>query len=277
MFQAALFQRKNSLNKKRHNSFFFTRMKYLFLLFAFGTLSCNNQSEAPLLTEDSAQPDGTQLNDTALLKPSAELTTKVLPKGFYRVLLPCKNCKEIEHTIYFGADQDYQIEERRDGKVKLSRGKWQKENDKIKIQKNDPIEAAYIQHGDTLYYIHNNGRHLPMQRLLSASHNEAWKNKGKEGLEFFGVGNEPFWNIKIDEQKSIAFHYADWSKALIFENVKRVASTDSIIYTAGTEAASLRVTIYPRFCSDGMSDFMYSHQVNIAYDGAVFRGCGIQY
>jgi uncharacterized membrane protein len=228
------------------------------------------------LTEDSAQPDGTELNDTAALIPS---TTKAQPIGFYRVMLPCKNCKSIEHTLYVGPNQRYQIEEKRDGKegIVAQRGKWQWKNNRINIESDRDLNAAYEWHGDTLYYIPANGQSLAMQKLPSASHNDAWKNKGKEGLEFFGVGNEPFWNIKIDEQKSIAFHYADWSKALIFQNVKQTVTADSTTYTAGTDAASLRVIVYPRFCSDGMSDFIYTHQVKIIYDSSVYQGCGIRY
>jgi uncharacterized membrane protein len=32
--------------------------------------------------------------------------------------------------------------------------------------------------------------------------------------------------------------------------------------------------IYPRFCSDGMSDFLYTQQVKMVYKGKTYKGCG---
>ena len=252
-------------------------MKTLIILLSLFSLSCSQQAASPELPVDSVTQDGTQLNDTLKQQQPVESINNG-PYGFFRTVLPCKDCKGIEHTVLFNRNQTVRIEEVHLGKNISSNtmGNW-KESDGIFTVVHQNTEARYSWKADSLNYLHPSGVAYTLQQLPAASDNQAWRNKGKEGLEFYGVGNEPFWNIKIDEERSIAFHQADWSKALIFQQVKRTQFKDSIVYTAGIEPFTLRAVIYPRFCSDGMSDFIYSHQVRILYDDIVFNGCGISY
>jgi uncharacterized membrane protein len=50
------------------------------------------------------------------------------------------------------------------------------------------------------------------------------------------------------------------------------ASADSTVYTADND--SLLVTVYPLFCSDGMSDFLYTQKIKLVYKGQTYTGCG---
>src|SRR5687768_11992307 len=45
-----------------------------------------------------------------------------------------------------------------------------------------------------------------------ASDNEHWKKKKAEGVDFMVIGNEPFWNLEIRNQKSLKFHLSDWEQ-----------------------------------------------------------------
>ena len=45
---------------------------------------------------------------------------------------------------------------------------------------------------------------------------------------------------------------------------------DSTIYSND----SLRVVVYPYFCNDGMSDFIYTNKVKVYYKGQAYKGCG---
>ena len=114
-----------------------------------------------------------------------------------------------------------------------------------------------------------------MQKLSSVLENNVWRNKKKEGIEFFGVGNEPFWSVEIDEQKNISFQLADWSKALVFKPAPPATYDDSIVYQLSSDIASIKITILNQFCSDGMSDNMYEYRVHVRYKGETFRGCGV--
>jgi len=253
-------------------------MKYLILLFSLFCLSCNNQAEAPALPNDTAQQDGTLQNDTSAQLPGTSNQPEGSPEGIYRAFLPCRDCRGIEHTVMFNRNQTYKLEEVHMGKSQhiFDSGKWSLANGVVTVSAGKS-SGTYNWTPDSISYHHPAGNNFRMQKLPAAIENEAWRNKAKEGLEFFGVGNEPFWNIKVDEQRSIAFHQADWTKPLNFQRVKTVRSADSIVYTAGTDITSLKVIVYPRFCNDGMSDFIYTHQVRIIYENTVFNGCGIVY
>lgn len=204
------------------------------------------------------------------------------PQGMYQVVLPCTDCKGIDHTILFNPDMSYRLEEspldsKKEG-IKSIRGNWKPVNGTIYIYKDSTVQARYTWKGETLRYMEQQtGRPIPMRHLPYALENDTWSKKRMEGLEFYGVGNEPFWNIEIDEQKAISFRLADWPRTLRLKPVMPSVSPDSTLYTAVNDTARLQVVIYPTFCNDGMSDYQYSHSVKVAYNGQVYRGCGIMY
>lgn len=258
-------------------------MRYLFLFLFSISVSCNNEAEAPLLTVDSAQPDGTQQNDTVInlsdtSSATAAVTTRT-PQGFYTATLPCDGCKGIEHTVYFQQNKTYQIEEVSMGKASQtirSSGTFNLAGGIVWAYKGQVVKARYAWSGDTLFYVLPN-RRIAMQKQVAATDNDVWRKKGKEGLVFYGVGNEPFWNLEISRKNQIAFNQAEWTGPATFSNINRQVAGDSIVYTATNDSATLKATIYNRFCSDGMSDFRYTHSIRMEYNGKVYTGCGITY
>lgn len=102
------------------------------------------------------------------------------------------------------------------------------------------------------------------------------------GIDFKGGGVEPFWSLKIDEEKGMYFELA--GNELKFETdapiVKPTDKMSGRIYTAESEKFNLRVTILKETCSDGMSDlqYPYSLKVSITRKGykeiREFTGCG---
>src|SRR6476620_1832135 len=96
-------------------------MRCCFIVLVAFVLSCNNSAKLPVLTEDSAKPDGTELNDTTTIistDTAQAYSAKVLPPaapqlplGFYRVKLPCADCPEIEQTVYFERNKTFLMEE----------------------------------------------------------------------------------------------------------------------------------------------------------------------
>lgn len=130
----------------------------------------------------------------------------------------------------------------------------------------------------TLNYIDlKSGVRIPLRPLQNIMTNATWKSKKEEGLEFFGVGTEPFWSISIDEQKSMVLEMADWPKPTTFKPSKPIVSNDSTVYQTGKDTAKLKVVIYNRFGSDGMSDHTYPNSVTVYYKKAVLHGSGVVY
>jgi uncharacterized membrane protein len=256
-------------------------LKSLLLACCLCAAGCNDET-----TTTVQAPTDTTETDTinyALNEDSIklQLANTTPPEGFYQVMLPCTNCKGIEHTVLFNPDLTYRIEEHVLGSDKTRRkttGIWKPANGDIWLYKDKSVVARYTWKGDTLNYIDlKSGVRIPLRQLPPAGNVAAWKDKQKEGIDFFGVGNEPFWKITIDEQKSIVFNLADGPKPISFKAAKPVSYADSTVYQARNDSAILRVVIYTTFCSDGMSDNIYNNKVKVLYNDKEYNGCGIVY
>jgi uncharacterized membrane protein len=257
-------------------------MRYLSLLLVVLSFGCNNQAEAPLLTEDSAKPDGTQQNDTLSLSAfdTTTLSNIKIPQGFYSVQIPCKGCIDIEHTVLFQPDKTYILEETelvKTASTVRTTGAFNPASGFIWAYKGQVVKARYTWKGDTLLYLLPNGQPIAMQKLTAATDNDVWRRKGKEGLTFYGIGTEPFWNFEVNKNKSIDFLQSEWTQPLRFTNSTSARRGDSTFYFATSDSASLQAIIYNRFCSDGMSDYIYTHTLEVLYNGKRFSGCGIRY
>lgn len=258
-------------------------MKWIALLpLAFCVLTaCNNG--APVTTTTTIDTTETDTIDYALNEDSIKLTLNntTPPEGFYAVTLPCTNCKGIEHTVLFNRDLSYRLEEKvleSNNAITQTSGAWKPVKGDIWLYKDSSVVARYTWKGDTLNFIDlKSGVRIPLRPLPGAMNVEAWKNKRAEGLEFFGTGTEPFWNIAIDEQKSIVFTRANVPKPLTFKPSKPIVKGDSTVYQVRKDTAALRVAIYNTFCSDGMSDNVYANKVTVVFNGDVYEGCGIVY
>ena len=69
--------------------------------------------------------------------------------------------------------------------------------------------------------------------------------KKSEGIDFAGMGNEPFWSLEIDYEKSISFKLADWKKPVVTGIEKPIIIKDSTIYKLKSDTTKWTITIYP--------------------------------
>jgi uncharacterized membrane protein len=248
-------------------------MYRLFTALLITCLACNQQARDNGGTIDTLPTDGTELNDSLPLQPDTALQPVSVPepRGLYRVTLP----GGVEHTLAFYGGHRYRLEERTGRKEPArTEGEWAPTGGALWLYRQGVVVGKYRWQGDTLVYLLRD-KEYPLQPLSWAMDNDVWRNKGKAGIEFFGVGNEPFWNVEVDEQKAIAFHLAEWTAPVRFPPARPVVSGDSIQYNTANDSATLRVVVYRRFCSDGMSDFTYDQQVKVVYNARVYNGCGL--
>ncbi|HVG12569.1 MAG TPA: copper resistance protein NlpE N-terminal domain-containing protein, partial [Flavisolibacter sp.] len=229
--------------------------------------------------KDSTGTTGIGSDTTTMTLDTFQTSTKT-PNGIYQAILPCSDCKGIEHTVSFSPDLTYRLEENKIGKkgglVKTA-GNWRANQGKVILYKNDTVMARYTWQGDTLRYLKNEGSVFSLRKVSPAADNPAWQKKGQAGVEFYGVGNEPFWSVEIDEEKTIAFHLAEWSKPLRFPASPPVIFPDSTVYVTTNDSVSLRLVILNEFCSDGMSDYIYTEKIKVLFGGQAYSGCGLQY
>lgn len=256
---------------------------HISLLFAACFAAC---TDGAVTHNGSAAATDTTETDTinyALNEDSInlQLNNTTPPEGFYSVTLPCTNCKGIEHTVLFNRDLSYRLEENvlgNETNVTATTGSWKPVNGDIWLYKDSSVVARYTWKGDTLHYVDlKSGVRIPLRSLPNAMNVAAWKDKQQAGIDVFGTGTEPFWNLTIDEQKSMVLTLADRPEPASFKPSKPIATADSMVYQSHNGLARLRVVVYQAFCTDGMSDNLYANKIKVVYNDTVYQGCGLLY
>lgn len=249
-------------------------MKRFYLLVVTSIIfSCNQTpAEKTVFVNDT-----THVQDTVIfVKDSVMAATFAdsLPNGAYQGMYPCKGCEGIQQTILFTADKKYRLEELTWGKSSLPKkteGIWERKSGMIWLYQPGRTPLKFFLRKDSLFT--DSLQYALVKREL-ATLNPSWKQKQNEGVDFIGVGNEPFWSLEIDNEKLILFKLADWKKPLIVPIEKPSVAIDSTVYDLLSQRNSLRITVYPQFCSDGMSDFLYQYKVAVTFKGNTYKGCG---
>ena len=268
-------------------------MKFVFYLLFIGIIiySCDEggaKLETVAKQETVYLTDTTSVQDTVIFLKDSVVATNFadsLPSGAYQGMFPCKGCEGIQQTILFNDDKSYQQEQlawSKDAVLKASEGTWQRKEGKIELSQNNKTAIILMKKRDTLYAVNINGvlvndssKYILTKRKLAAN-NAVWNKKRSQGIDFTGLGNEPFWTLEIDNEKFILFNLAGWKKPAIVPIEKPVIDNeDSTLYNLKSDTTRWTVTIFPQFCSDGMSDYLYQYKVNINYKGTLYKGCGI--
>jgi uncharacterized membrane protein len=213
-------------------------------------------------------------------------TFDTIPSGFYQGMLPCKGCEGVQRTILFTADH-FKMEELNWGKgtpAKKTEGTWEKEKGRFVLYLNDKALAKYKIVKDSLINIENSGTYIPdslsRQYVLfkknTAPENLSWRKKKAEGVDIVGNGNDPFWNVEIDNEKLILFKAATFDKPVIVPIERPVITKDSTVYSATTEAGNvLKISISSKFCTDGVSDHLYEYKMTVWFKGQMYKGCAV--
>ncbi len=102
-----------------------------------------------------------------------------------------------------------------------------------------------------------------------------------KGYEFSGYGTEPFWEVKIDVEKTI--YFKDVSLPAIKTKAPEyvpVADARGFFYSGESKKYSVSVQIMKQECSDGMSDNKNKYSVKVIINDKVtsetreYKGCG---
>lgn len=205
--------------------------------------------------------------------------------GFYEGLLPCKDCQGIKHTLLLKDSGRFKLEEFTLGRSTFPQkreGRWTRIGDSLRLMANQKLILTYHIEKDSLKIGYQEGNPIPdsvsknykIGRVPEASSNLAWKKLAQAGVDFYAVGNEPFWNLQMNKQRAILFKVADLPKPLVFNVRPPRVNKDSTYYLVDSASARLEITVFNEFCSDGMSDNRFEYRVHVRYKGQTFKGCG---
>jgi heat shock protein HslJ/uncharacterized membrane protein len=108
-----------------------------------------------------------------------------------------------------------------------------------------------------------------------------YQNKFLTGTDFFARGNEPFWNLEIDFQKSMNFSVLDEIN-LSTPSVEGVKAQDAEVtrFRSQTDTGEMIVTIIKVNCEDNMSGEPFNYKVRVETKNSgdknfkTFEGCG---
>jgi uncharacterized membrane protein len=232
--------------------------------------------------------DTNRFRDTLSAKDSKVSVSFVdtLPSGAYQGIFPCKGCKGIQQTIFFNDDKSFLQEQKMLGKEnapKTGNGTWDYKAGTIELFQNNKAALSLIKKEDTLSIVAINHTSVtdPAKYTLTkrrlAGDNPVWNKKKLQGIDFAAIGNEPSWSLDIDNEKSVVFNIATLNKPVVLRAEKPLIGKDSILYTIKKDTILLTITIFPQFCNDSMSDYLYQYKVNIKYRGSLYKGCGIMF
>jgi uncharacterized membrane protein len=234
--------------------------------------------------------DKTVITDTMVVVKDSIINARsfdTIPLGFYQGMLPCRDCEGIQRTILFSEDGHFKMEELSWGKgtpAKRTEGNWEKENGKFVLYLSSKPVSEYKLVKDSLINIKHNGTRIPdsLSRQYAlfkkniTPENGSWKKRKSEGIDIVGNGNDPFWNVEIDNEKLILFKVATAAKPVIVPIEKPVITKDSTVYSVLTEAGNtLKISIASKFCVDGVSDHIYEYKMTVWYKGQTYKGCAV--
>ena len=112
-----------------------------------------------------------------------------------------------------------------------------------------------------------------LQKLLMA--------KNQKGIDFYAMGNEPFWDLNMDFEKE--FHFKTMNGIdFTAPAAKFVKAIDNNIikYESSTELGEIIVRLNKSKCADNMSGQPFDYQVTVEFKASgdtnfkTYKGCG---
>lgn len=200
--------------------------------------------------------------------------------GFYQSDLNCKDCKVVQ-TLLLEPDGRFVLEDLRKDSLKTMheyKGTWAFTDSTIILFEQKAIVGKYEITGNKIRTIERQGLILPdsiadkniLRKKPSVIENKVWQNKKHDGISFYGIGTEPFWNLTLIWDSIISFNQMD-EETITFNFQQPVINSDSLIFTP---AKDFNITLIHGICNDGMSDYFYDYKVILKKDSIVYSGCG---
>lgn len=201
-------------------------------------------------------------------------------------MIPCADCPGINYYLLIEEDGFRELSWYldRDPEPFITDGYWVLRGDSLLLysEENDRLKT-FLYEGNRVVLLDQNLKPITgelsdmyvleksQEEMSIRQHHE--KLREDENIRFLATGNEPFWNIRIDDQNVL--HYrtpeTEWqARAEITSE-----DDDSISWTAGGESGSLVLTADQNWCRDSMSGFLFTHSILAEMDdGTELRGCG---
>ena len=147
------------------------------------------------------------------------------------------------------------------------------------IQKQIPMNSKFLINTLVVFFLTVLGM---AQNTGGADSNTKFiQNKASHGIDFYAVGNEPFWSLDMDFEKVFEFKNME-GLSIIVPAVEGVKAMDADVtrFRSLNDKYELIIQIIRQDCSDTMSDNKFEYKVLIDYkeieekDYNRLSGCG---
>jgi uncharacterized membrane protein len=259
-------------------------MRSCFGLFMLVIVACNDPAPVPVPSPADTTPIDTLFSVRDIEPDETDTPTTFVP-GYYTGLIPCNDCSNITRKILLLADHTFHLKDEFNGRElppRETEGRWLTTNDQLQLLVNNALTKRFAVTNKGLKEVSLTGApealysNTYLRRTIIGADNIAWMEKKAAGVDFFALGNEPFWLMEIDKDKQISFLQVDSTQPAVFPYVAAIQQNGQYIYNTETSTAGMQIIITPQFCSDGMSDNWYEYKVEAKYNGVTYVGCGVK-
>ncbi len=236
-----------------------------------------------------------------------------LSNGIWLGSLPCQDCESIDYQLNLKTDftftQKFVYKGKNEDMI-VDEGTWSFNSDSvIELESMDYGKLFLVsgkdlimldQYGDRIqsdaeekYHLKKDASTVKEIKEVEQVKNDkpvvenvesdvtTYQDKFINGVDFYARGNEPFWTLEIDFEKSMAFATMDDIKltAPAVEGIK-AQDSDVTLYRTKNDKGELIVTVVKDNCQDDMSGekFTYKVQIQVKNTGdanfKTFEGCG---
>ena len=280
------------------------RASILFLFISIGTLiSCGSSSTSTSTdvnphAEPHIQMHNDFINDQNKNKMNEKYFNEI--SGTYLGMLPCADCEKIIYRLQLNNDKTYQSKITYQGKSIapiLKKGTYTI-NDRFIIQLDEQaVNMNYLKkQSKGLLVLDKNGNQITgdladlyylLPIVKSAENNkqnryqQILQKKWQEGIDFYAFGNEPFWSLDMDFEKTFHFKNLDGLEFNV-PTVEPVKAMDANVsrYRSVTDSAEIIIQLNHTECIDNMNGQKFDYSVSIDIKSGEkteytsYKGCG---
>ncbi len=136
------------------------------------------------------------------------------------------------------------------------------------------------QEGDTVFWSKGDEAMLELdgQRYSSCvlvPSRAPWEDARRRGVNFRAVGNEPGWELEIQDGKQILFVASYGMERIVLPDPGVQVDGNTRSYHSVSGPHEFRVEIVNETCTDTMKGDEFPSETSVLFDGQVYRGCGM--
>ncbi|UYQ94112.1 META domain-containing protein [Chitinophaga horti] len=201
--------------------------------------------------------------------------------------LPCADCEGIAYLLQLQPNDTFyerSIYLGKPGDAFVDKGTWEMSSDSLVTLHNVAGETKFLAfRGEKLELLDKDAK--PITSSLAAKYKLERTTLSNvqtpNTVDFTASGNEPFWSLEIDFDKSMHFKNVDGAEIVTpASQGERAADAPVTRYHAETEQGSLTVQLFRQTCENDMSgeQSAYSVTVDVKFKGDTdykqYTGCG---